>query len=126
MLRPTSLRLMLGHRWFGRSRLSRDGRGPDAVSCSSDTQQVVRVTWTGGVKLPDGEEPGDAERGLYPVTLQHTDGSSGEVSPTSLAELGDNDNNHFLCLDTMIPATAVTFPAGHLVDRMGISIRIPM
>lgn len=95
---------------------SRSGRG---TSCSSDTQQVVRVTWTGGVKLPDGEEPGDAERGLYRVTLQHTDGSSSEVSPTSLAELGDNDNNHFLCLDTMIPATAVTFPAGHLVDPNG-------
>ena len=30
-------------------------------------------------------------------------------SPAALAELGDNDNNHFLCLDTTTPATAVAF-----------------
>lgn len=95
---------------------SQSGRG---TSCPSDTQQVVRVTWTGGVRLPDGEEPGDTERGLYRVTLQHADGSTSNVSPASLAELGDNDNNHFLCLDTMLPATVVAFPAGHLVDPNG-------
>ena len=72
---------------------SQSGRG---TSCPSDTQQVVRVTWTGGVRLPDGEEPGDTERGLYRVTLQHADGSTSNVSPASLAELGDNDNNHFV------------------------------
>ena len=32
---------------------------------------------------------------------------------------GDGDNNHFLCLDTTMPATAVAFPAGHLVDPNG-------
>lgn len=36
-----------------------------------------------------------------------------------LAELRDNDNNHYLCLDTLVPATAVAFPAGHLVDPNG-------
>ena len=37
----------------------------------------------------------------------------------ALADLGDADNNHFLCLDTTTPATAVAFPAGHLVDPNG-------
>jgi hypothetical protein len=41
------------------------------------------------------------------------------VNPAALAELGDGDNNHFLCLDTTTPATAVAFPAGHLVDPNG-------
>ena len=36
-----------------------------------------------------------------------------------MADLGDADNNHFLCLDTTTPATAVAFPAGHLVDPNG-------
>jgi hypothetical protein len=95
---------------------SQSGRGS---SCPTNTQQVVRVTWAGGVKLPSGEEPGDTERALYRVTLTHPDGSRNEVTPASLADLGDNDNNHFLCLDTSVPATAVAFPAGHLVDPNG-------
>lgn len=37
----------------------------------------------------------------------------------ALADLGDADNNHLLCLDTTTPATGVTFPAGHLVDPKG-------
>ena len=41
------------------------------------------------------------------------------IPPTPIADLGDNDNNHLLCLDTSLPATAVTFPAGHLVDPNG-------
>lgn len=39
-----------------------------------------------------------------------------------LAELRDNDNNHYSCLDTLVPATAVALPAGHLADPNGISI----
>ena len=57
-------------------------------------------------------------RKLYKVSLTAADGSRYEVSP-ALAELGDGDNNHFLCLDTTTPATAVAFPAGHLVDPNG-------
>ena len=37
----------------------------------------------------------------------------------ALADLNDADNNHFLCLDTTTPSTAVAFPAGHLVDPNG-------
>lgn len=95
---------------------SQSGRG---TACPADTRQVVRVTWTGGVRLPNGEEPGDAERKLYRVTLTTPDGTFEHTSPAALAELGDSDNNHYLCLDTTVPATAVGFPAGHLVDPNG-------
>ena len=95
---------------------SLSGRG---TPCPTATKQVVRVTWTGGVSLPNREELGEAQRALYKVSLIAADGSRSEVSPAALAELGDADNNHFLCLDTTTPATAVAFPAGHLVDPNG-------
>ena len=95
---------------------SLSGRG---TSCPNATKQVVRVTWTGGVRLPNRDELGDTQKSLYQVTVTSADGSQSQVSPAALAELGDNDNNHFLCLDTTTPATAVAFPAGHLVDPNG-------
>ncbi len=88
-------------------------------SCPPGTQQVVRATWAGGVRLPNRQEAGDAERALYRVTVRQGDGSTEDVTPAALADLGDNDNNHLLCLDTTSPATAVAFPAGHLVDPNG-------
>lgn len=87
-----------------------------STACPKDSLQVIRVTWNGGVKQPNGDEPGDEERKLYRVTVKRADGSSDEISPASLAELDDNDNNHFLCLDTADPAVSVSFPAGYLVD----------
>ena len=89
-----------------------DGRS----DCPDGTRQVVRVTWAGGVRRPDGDDAGDAERALYRVTVRRADGSRDEVVPAALADLGDRDNNHLLCLDTSAPAVAVSFPAGHLVD----------
>jgi hypothetical protein len=85
-------------------------------TCPAGIQQVVRATWAGGVRLPNGDEPGDAERALYRVTVERPDGSSDEIVPAALADLGDRDNNHLLCLDTSAPAVLVSFPAGHLVD----------
>lgn len=95
---------------------SNAGRGS---TCPASTRQVVRVTWAGGVRLPSRGEVGDAERALYRVTVTSADGSREDVVPAELADLGDNDNNHLLCLDTADPATAVSFPAGHLVDPNG-------
>jgi hypothetical protein len=88
-------------------------RGTD---CPEGIQQVIRVTWDGGVRLLNGDEPGDAQRQLYRVTVKRGDGSSDEISPVDIAELGDGDNNHFLCLDTADPAVSVSFPGGHLID----------
>lgn len=86
------------------------------TACPEGIQQVVRVTWTGGVRLPNREDPGDTERKLYRVMVKRGDGSSSEIAPAALADLGDGDNNHLLCLDTADPAVAISFPAGHLVD----------
>ncbi len=95
---------------------SLSGRG---TSCPAATEQVVRVTWTGGVRLPNREELGEAQRKLYKVSLTAANGYRSEGSPAALPDLGDADNNHFLCLDTTTPATSVSFPAGHLVDPNG-------
>ena len=67
-------------------------------------------------RICQGGEPGDAERALYRVTVERPDGSRDEIAPAALADLGDRDNNHLLCLDTSAPAVSVSFPAGHLVD----------
>ena len=89
------------------------GRG---TACPADVQQVVRVTWAGGVRLPTGGDIGDKERALYRVTVQREDGSREEIAPVAIGDLGDQDNNHLLCLDTSAPALSVSFPGGHLVD----------
>ena len=94
-------------------RWSTESRG---TACPEGIQQVVRATWAGGVRLPSGDELGDAERALYRVTVEGPDGSSDEIAPAALADLGDRDNNHLLCLDTSAPAVSVSFPGGHLVD----------
>ena len=93
--------------------LARDTRG---TTCPEDVAQVVRVTWTGGVRLPSREDPGDAERQLYQVSVERKDGSLVERVPVALADLGDGDNNHLLCLDTVDRAVSVSFPAGVFVD----------
>ena len=94
-------------------RWSTESRG---TACPEGTRQVVRATWAGGVRLPNGDELGDAERALYRVTVEGPDGSSDEIAPAALADLGDRDNNHLLCLDTSAAAVSVSFPGGHLVD----------
>ena len=91
------------------------GRGSGS-GCPTGTTQIVRAVWTGGVEKANGTEPADAERVLYQVTLDQSDGSHKTVSPFALADLGDGDNNHLLCLD--IPGTPrrISFPAGHMVN----------
>ena len=85
--------------------------------CPSDsTAQAVRVVWAGGVTLQDGDEPGEAERQLYKVKVQSSEGIGREIVPVALADLGDNDNNHVLCLDTSDRPISVSFPAGILTD----------
>ncbi|WP_170337303.1 hypothetical protein [Ruegeria arenilitoris] len=78
--------------------------------------QAVRVTWEGGVTLKDGSEPGDAERDLYTITVEALDGTRREVKPLALANLGDGDNNHMLCMDTTDWPISVSFPEGILTD----------
>lgn len=92
-------------------------RRTDGDDCPTDgIQQVVRVVWAGGVTLANGDEPGDAERDLYRVTVRAADGTEREISPTVLADLGDGDNNHLLCLDTADTPVSVFFPEGVFTD----------
>lgn len=98
-------------------RLGDKGNRQRGTGCPAEgVQQIVRVAWDGGVKLENGDEPGDAERQLYTVTVAATDGSPHEVIPIALGDLGDGDNNHKLCLDTDERVLSVSFPAGILVD----------
>jgi len=78
--------------------------------------QQIRVVWAGGVTLPNGDEPGDAERKQYKLTVGGADGKTREVIPAALANLGDGDNNHVLCLDTADQALSVSYPGGILKD----------
>jgi len=80
------------------------------------TKQVVRVTWAGGITKPSGREVDDVERRLYRVSVIQEDGSTTEVCPFAIADLGDGDNNHELCLDITGTPVSVYFPAGHLAD----------
>jgi hypothetical protein len=92
-------------------------RGDDCPA--KDTLQAVRVVWAGGVTLANGKEPGAAERGLYRVTVRAQDGTVRVVAPTALADLGDGDNNHLLCLSTTDRPVSVAFPAGIFTDPNG-------
>eukprot|EP00439_Symbiodinium_sp_Y106_P089858 s1_g2394.t1 len=85
--------------------------------CPAGTKQIVRAVWDGGVTKPNGRnDADDLERQEYKVTVERADGSRDDITPFALADLGDGDNNHKLCLDTEDPAVAVSFSAGYLTD----------
>jgi len=84
--------------------------------CPVGTRQVLRVAWNGGVTKPGGDPVDDVERQLYQVEMLSPDGSTHTLTPFALADLGDGDNNHLLCLDSAEEVRAVTFPAGHVTD----------
>ena len=92
---------------------SKERRG---TMCPDSSRQVIRVTWTGGVRLPNGNELGETERSLYRIGLEGENDRRLSLPPDYLADLEDRDNNHLLCLDSEFPAISVSFPAGHLVD----------
>ncbi|MEL6572430.1 MAG: hypothetical protein AAFQ64_12255 [Pseudomonadota bacterium] len=92
-------------------------RRTDGDDCPTDgIAQAVRVVWAGGVTLENGDEPGDAERDLYRVTVRAADGTEREITPAALADLRDGDNNHLLCLDTADIPVSVSFPEGVFTD----------
>lgn len=83
---------------------------------SAGTLQVIRVTWAGGISNAEGDEAGEVERALYRVTLRQVDGTETEVTPFALADLGDGDNNHLLCLDVRGEPLSAYFPEGYFYD----------
>lgn len=86
------------------------------TGCPPGTRQIVRATWDGGVSKQGGGDADDVERQLYQVTVSDPHAGERYVTPFDLADLGDGDNNHALCLDTDHPASSVSFPAGRLTD----------
>ncbi len=85
-------------------------------ACPRGTAQVVRVAWDGGVTKPGGGHLAAEMGRLYEVTVAGSEGDPHRVTPMTLADLGDGDNNHLLCLDVFERAVSVRFPAGHLTD----------
>ncbi|MEM1143168.1 MAG: hypothetical protein AAGI88_11350 [Pseudomonadota bacterium] len=84
--------------------------------CPLGTKQIVRVTWEGGVTKPSGEDADQKDAALYALTFIGQDGVIRQGGPFALADLGDGDNNHKLCIDTNDQITSVSFPAGYLTD----------
>ena len=85
-------------------------------SCPLGSQQIIRVTWEGGVTLPGGAEVDDSIRRAYKVLVSDDQGVTREIQPFALGDLGDGDNNHLLCLDVRDPAKEISFPGGLLTD----------
>lgn len=101
--------------WYpGREAQRKDNLGTG--TSLSGVKQVVRVAWAGGVKLPNGEQPGESELDFFKVTVEAVDGSLKEITPIAFADLGDGDNYTLLCLDTDERAISVTVQEGILVD----------
>ncbi|MDX1995239.1 MAG: hypothetical protein SF029_22845 [bacterium] len=97
--------------------LGRRGRNQQGSGCPEEgTVQIVRATWAGGISNREGDEAGEPEREAYRVTLEDGDGEETEITPFALADLGDGDNNHLLCLDVEGTPLSVFFPEGYLLD----------
>jgi len=79
--------------------------------CPAATQQVVQITWDGGVSGPEGSALGEPQRLGVSVNLE--DGES--ITPIALAD-DDPDNHVLVCLDTATPAVSVRVEAGLFYD----------
>jgi len=107
-------------------RLDQQAGRQQGNGCPSEgTVQIVRAVWSGGVTIPGGEEAGERERAQYLVTLQAEDGTTRDVTPFALADIGDGDNNHLLCLDVDGTPIMVTFPEGYLYDPNADALNLP-
>lgn len=96
---------------------SRSRHRTKGTACPAEgVEQAVRVVWAGGVTVPGGAEPGQDIGALYQVTVETVGGVRRVITPAFLADLGDGDNNHLLCLDTSDVPVSVSFPAGILTD----------
>ena len=84
--------------------------------CPPSTQQVIRVTWTGGITKFGGGEVDQTEQSAYRILVEGDDGQLMRIEPFAMGDLGDGDNNHKLCLDTRSRPLGVEFPEGLVTD----------
>ncbi len=103
-------RMVLAEKVAAESVPWRRGSWAEGSGCEKGTRQVLRVTWSGGVRKQGGEELGDIERRMFKVLLEN----GNTVVPYTLGDLDDGDNNHLLCLDVEAKPVRVTFQAGAL------------
>ena len=89
------------------------GRGCDCPK--AETEGVVRVVWSGGVRSKEGNEIGDTELELFRFKLKVGDDTI-EVTPFQIADLGDNENNLDLCLKEKGTPVSVTVDANVAID----------
>ncbi len=90
------------------------------TACPADgVEQIIRVTWSGGVVRADGGEVGEVELDAYSVTVRQPGGRLLTVHPIAFGDLNDGDNNHELCLAERGVPVSVSFPAGLLIDPNG-------
>lgn len=90
---------------------SKEATSNIANICPTNTVQVVRVTWAGGVSRPDGQPVGELDRQAYRIRI-----GGNEIVPFALADLNDN---HDVCLKEAGQPELVSFLAGLLVDLAG-------
>lgn len=87
--------------------------------CPDGTRQIVRVTWNGGVTPVTNARGAGLVPDSYTVKVIKPDGASAEIPPFAIADQGDGDNNHKLCLDVSDPAMQVWFAGGQVTDPRG-------
>lgn len=101
---------------LGKQQAARLRFGAPGDGCPESTQQVVRVVWAGGVTKPGRGEIDDVELVAYKVFVIDGAEELKAITPFAVADLGDGDNNHELCLDTTAKPVRVEFPAGLMTD----------
>lgn len=90
------------------------------TKCPSETKQVLRVVWSGGITTAPSIESYEKIRQKYIVRISNTNQPiTKQVSPIGLSDLFDGDNNHVLCLDNEEAVFSVSFPSGYLADPRG-------
>lgn len=82
-----------------------------AGECPDGTEQVVQLTWQGGVSGPQGAALAEPQRAGVSITLE--DGT--QATPLALAD-DDPDNHVLACLASEIPAQSVAVAAGLFHD----------
>ncbi|MEM9488345.1 MAG: hypothetical protein AAGC55_04315 [Myxococcota bacterium] len=88
--------------------------------CAVGTEQIVQVTWQGGITNATNDgELADEERMEYRVMVITPDGEEISVTPFDLGDLNDGDNYNDLCLDVAGTPVEVSMDAGVVSDPSG-------
>ncbi|MDV6234545.1 hypothetical protein CH379_002750 [Leptospira ellisii] len=102
---------------FGRSYPHNESeRGKDCPL--SETAQVVRIVWAGGVRALDGLELGDRELKRFRVHM-NSGKKNWVIHPFRIEDTNDNDNNIDLCISEKGIPKFVEVDADTVIDPRG-------